>query len=70
MEPVNTILLDDVDLGAANPWGIACTADGKWLCVAHSGTHELSVIDRARLHEKLAASAAAGDAGDVPNDLS
>jgi YVTN family beta-propeller protein len=70
MEPVNTILLDDVDLGAANPWGIACTADGKWLCVAHSGTHELSVIDRAHLHEKLAASAAAGDAGDVPNDLS
>lgn len=70
MEPVNTILLDDVDLGATNPWGIACTADGKWLCVAHAGTHELSVIDRARLHEKLAASAAAGDAGDVPNDLS
>ncbi len=70
MEPVNTILLDDVDLGAANPWGIACTPDGKWICVAHSGTHELSVIDRARLHEKLAASAAAGEAGDVPNDLS
>ncbi|MBL7648991.1 MAG: cell surface protein [Candidatus Hydrogenedentes bacterium] len=70
MEPLNTILLDDVDLGAANPWGIACTADGKWLCVAHSGTHELSIIDRARLHEKLAASAAAGVARDVPNDLS
>jgi YVTN family beta-propeller protein len=69
MEPVNTILLDDVDLGAANPWGVTCTADGKWLCVAHSGTHELSVIDRTRLHEKLVASAAAGEAGDVPNDL-
>ncbi len=24
---INTVLLDDVDLGAANPWGVACTAD-------------------------------------------
>ena len=42
---VNTVLLDDVDLGAANPWGVATTADGKTICVAHAGTHELSVID-------------------------
>ncbi|MHC4181313.1 MAG: beta-propeller fold lactonase family protein, partial [Planctomycetota bacterium] len=52
---VNTVLLDDVDLGAANPWGVACTADGKSICVTHAGTHELSVIDQAALLKKLAA---------------
>ncbi len=74
---VNTVLLDDVDLGAANPWAAACTADGKSLCVTHAGTHELSVIDRAALHAKLD-KVAAGErvsevsaaAEDVPNDLS
>jgi YVTN family beta-propeller protein len=74
---INTVLLDDVDLGAANPWGVACTADGKYICVAHAGTHELSVIDRAAMHEKLD-KVAAGEkvsevsltADDVPNDLS
>lgn len=66
---VNTFLLDDVDLGAANPWGITCSEDGQWLCVAHSGTHELSVIDRARLHEKLAAAEKDGEKDTVPNDL-
>ena len=74
---VNTVLLDDVDLGAANPWAVACTADGKSLCVTHAGTHEISVIDRAALHAKLG-KVAAGErvsevsaaAEDVPNDLS
>ncbi len=74
---VNTVLLDDVDLGAANPWAIVCTADGKRLCVTHAGTHELSIIDRAALHAKLD-KVAAGErvsevsaaAEDVPNDLS
>ena len=64
---LNTVLLDDADLGAANPWGVACTADGKLLCVTHAGTHELSVIDRAGLHGKLARVATAAD---VPSDLS
>lgn len=50
----NTVLLDEVDLGAANPWGVTCSADGKWLCVSHAGTHEVSVIDRLALHEKIA----------------
>lgn len=77
LKPVNTVLLDDVDLGAANPWAVACTPDGKSVCVTHAGTHELSVIDRAGLHAKLDR-AAAGErvtevtsrAQDVPNDLS
>jgi len=73
---VNTVLLDDVDLGAANPWGVACTADGKRLCVSHAGTHEISVIDREALHGKLARAAAGervsdvtSSAEDVVNDL-
>ncbi|NQV35282.1 MAG: c-type cytochrome [Phycisphaeraceae bacterium] len=74
---VNTVLLDDVGLGAANPWGIGCTADGQWIVVAHAGTHEISVIDRKALHERLTG-AATGEkvthvsksAADVPNDLS
>lgn len=50
---INTVLLDDIDLGAANPWGVACTPDGKYICVTHAGTHEISIIDRGGLHEKL-----------------
>ncbi len=66
----NTFLLDDVDLGAANPWGITCTSDGKWLSVAHSGAHEISVIDRAKLHQKLDEATAKGESEHVPNELS
>jgi YVTN family beta-propeller protein len=57
-ELINTVLLDDVDLGAANPWGAACSPDGKYVCVAHAGTDEVSVIDREALHRKLAEAAA------------
>jgi len=42
---VNSVQLDELGRGAANPWGVACSADGRWLAVAHAGTHELSVID-------------------------
>ncbi|MEA3226888.1 MAG: c-type cytochrome, partial [Planctomycetota bacterium] len=42
---METVLLDDVDHGAANPWAIAYTSDGKLLCVTHAGTHEVSVIE-------------------------
>ena len=73
---VNTVLLDDVDLGAANPWAVACDADGKYICVALAGTQEIAVIDRAGLHEKLAKVAAgekvsevSATPDDVPNDL-
>jgi YVTN family beta-propeller protein len=73
---VNTVLLDDVDLGAANPWGVAVSADGKVLAVAHAGSHEVSLIDREGLHDRLARAAAgekvsdaSSSAADVPNDL-
>ncbi|MHC4888988.1 MAG: cell surface protein [Planctomycetota bacterium] len=50
---VNTVLVDDVDLGAANPYGVACTDDGKNILITHAGTYELSVIEREGLHARL-----------------
>ncbi|MHC4772686.1 MAG: cell surface protein [Planctomycetota bacterium] len=53
MKWINTVLLDDIDMGAANPWGVACTDDGATICIALSGTHEICVIDRIKLHDRL-----------------
>ncbi|MHC4799805.1 MAG: cell surface protein [Planctomycetota bacterium] len=63
---VNTVLLDDANLGAANPWAVACTPNGKYICVSHAGTHEISVIDRTGLLDKLTKTETPAD---VPNDL-
>ncbi|MCP5109937.1 MAG: cell surface protein, partial [bacterium] len=62
---INTVLLDDLDRGAAGPWSVDWTADGQRLGVTHSGTHELSVIDAGALVAKLGEHAAA----EVPSDL-
>ncbi len=74
---VNTALLDDVDLGAANPWGVTVSQDGKTLVVTHAGTREISVIDREAFHARLEKAAknekvteVTKSANDVPNDLS
>jgi YVTN family beta-propeller protein len=61
---VNTILLDDLNQGAPNPWGVACSPDGAWLCVAHAGNHEISAINRSAFEAKLAATP-----GDASTDL-
>ncbi len=50
---VNTVLLDGIGRGAANPWGLAWSADSKTLVVTHAGTHELTVIDFPALLAKL-----------------
>lgn len=63
---VNTVLLDDVDLGAANPWGVACAPDGKWVAVAHYGTHEISLIDLPGVLAKIAQIPAELPAGGAP----
>jgi mono/diheme cytochrome c family protein len=83
LEILNTVLLDNVDSGAANPWGVAWSADSATVVVAHAGTHELSVINFPALLAKLAKlpatldpakevdySAASRVQADVPNDLS
>lgn len=53
-EFVNTVLLDDVDLGAANPWPIASSSDGKRVFVGLAGTHELCIVEMDKALEKLA----------------
>lgn len=63
---INTVLLDDVDLGAANPWGVASSPDGKWVAVAHYGTHEVSLIDFPGLLAKIAQIPAEPPAGGAP----
>jgi YVTN family beta-propeller protein len=50
---IATVLLDEVDRGAANPWGVTVSADDRWITVAHSGTSELSIIDRPALHARI-----------------
>lgn len=50
---VNTVLLDNVDSGAANPWAVGWLADGKTLFITHAGTHELSLIDFPAVLAKL-----------------
>lgn len=82
MEIVNTVLLDNIDRGAADPWGIAWSADSSTLLITHAGTHEISVIDFAATLARLAKVPATLDASkpvdpisasrvqaDVPNDL-
>lgn len=46
---ISTIGLDEFAMGAGNPWGVACSADGKWVCVSQAGTHELRMIQSADL---------------------
>jgi len=55
-----TVLLDDVDRGAANPWAVAWNADGRRLFITHAGTHEVSAIDFPALLAKLAQRPAQG----------
>jgi len=52
-ELIDTVLLDDVDDGAANPWAVGCTSDEKYICVTHAGTDELSIIDASAMMEKI-----------------
>ncbi|MBI3853937.1 MAG: beta-propeller fold lactonase family protein [Verrucomicrobia bacterium] len=83
MKLLNTVLFDNIDSGAATPWAVAWTRDGRQLLVTHAGTHELSVVDFPALLEKLGKmpavvdpgkpvdyTAASRTAADVPNDLS
>jgi YVTN family beta-propeller protein len=64
----NTILLDDIDSGAALPWGVTTSADGRTIYVTHAGTNEVSRIDAVALLDKLARHSAA-EAAETPSDL-
>ncbi len=52
---LNTVLLDEIDLGAANPFAVTTSADGSVIYVSHAGTHELSIINAQGLLQKLLA---------------
>lgn len=82
MEVINTVLLDNADRGAANPWGAAWSGDSGTLVVAHAGTHEVSVINFPAVMARLAKvpkeavpgqpmdyTSATRKQSDVPNDL-
>jgi len=56
-----TVLLDDLAEGAADPFGIVCSADGKRLFVSLGGVHQIEVINAEKLHQLLA--------GQVPQDV-
>jgi mono/diheme cytochrome c family protein len=62
---LGTVLLDDPRKGAANPWAIAWTTDGKHLLVTHAGTHELSVIDSDALFRRLSERSTGGLLADL-----
>jgi hypothetical protein len=47
------VVLDDAEQGAANPSDVVLSDDGRSICVAHAGTHEVSVIDEAALRQRL-----------------
>ncbi len=50
---LGTILLDEPSRGAAGSWGIACNSE--FLAVAHSGTHDVSIIDHKKMIAKFEA---------------
>jgi DNA-binding beta-propeller fold protein YncE len=52
-EVLATVLLDDVELGFANPLAVACSPDNKLLLVTSFGGNELSIINRADLHKAI-----------------
>lgn len=73
----NTVLLDEPQRGSANLWGIAVSPDGAQIGVASAGCHELIVLDRKALHDRLGAvtsgtrvTEVSSKKENVPNDLS
>ena len=52
-EFLGAVLVDEPERGAAGVWGIQC--DSKHIYVAHSGTHDFSIIDHPAMLEKFLA---------------
>ncbi|MFV1966786.1 MAG: beta-propeller fold lactonase family protein [Pirellulaceae bacterium] len=65
-----TVLLDDLTKGAADPWAVVGSADGKTLWISHRGVHEVSTVDVGRIHELLEGSVPAeiAELKDGPRD--
>jgi DNA-binding beta-propeller fold protein YncE len=48
-----TVLLDRMNEGAADPWGLVLSPDGKTIWISLAGIHQLARIDREGLHNSL-----------------
>lgn len=48
-----TVLLDSLTQGAADPWAVIGSANGKTLWISHRGTHEISTLNIGLIHELL-----------------
>ncbi len=48
-----SVLLDETDLGAPNPWDVVVSADGKTLYFTISGTHEIMTVDVEKLEKAI-----------------
>ncbi|MBQ9875190.1 MAG: hypothetical protein IJM30_12090 [Thermoguttaceae bacterium] len=51
---VEVFFLDDAQLGAGNPWGVACSEDGKNLIVSLAGTDEIVFMPLEGVREIIA----------------
>ena len=49
----DTIYLDISTHGAANPWGMAVSGDGRYMAVAHAGSCEISLLNLPRVINRL-----------------
>jgi DNA-binding beta-propeller fold protein YncE len=56
-----TVLLDRLNEGFADPWGVRVSPDGKYLWVSSSGAHQVARVDLTMLHKLLA--------GPIPTEL-
>ncbi|MCD6303917.1 MAG: PD40 domain-containing protein, partial [Planctomycetes bacterium] len=57
---VRTFLLDNVSSGAANPYGVAVSKDGRRVFVSHRGIHQVSIVDLDALRRLIARSSPTG----------
>jgi hypothetical protein len=65
---VSTVGLDTTYVGSGNPWGVACTDDGKTVCVSHAGTHQITCVEAPALTGELIHIFISSRAGAIPMD--
>lgn len=56
-----TVLLDRIFEGAADPWGLALSQDGKTAWLSLAGIHQVARLDLTRLHKLMAGGASDKD---------
>ena len=63
-----TFLLDRMMEGAADPWGLAISADSKTMWVSVSGTHQVLRVDLNGLHQLLTGNLNGGDSSQIDSN--